>query len=99
MCRAHRSNDLDHSFAAAAPAALVAWPTSIDVPLSGPKRQKLAGEGPRARSTRGAGGRQTLPTPWPIGAALAQAPDRSRRRPGSVLHFSTVDFQKKARSR
>ena len=27
------------NLAAAAPAALVAWPKSIDVPLSGPKRQ------------------------------------------------------------
>ena len=52
MARAHRSNDLDHSFAAAAPAALVAWPKSIDVPLSGPKRQKLVGEGPRALDAR-----------------------------------------------
>ena len=43
----------------------------------------------------GAGGRQTLPTPWPIGAALAQAPDRSRRRPGAVLHCRTVDFLKR----
>ena len=69
---------------------------SIDVPLSGPKRQKSSEKG-RARSTRGAGGHQTLPTPWPIGTALAQAPDRSRRRPGSVLHCCTVDFLKKAR--
>jgi hypothetical protein len=51
----------------------------------------------RARSTRGAGGHQTLPTPWPIGTALAQAPDRSRRRPGSVLNCCTGDFLKKAR--
>ena len=63
----------------------------IDVPLSGPKRQNSSEKG-RARSTRGAGGRQTLPTPWPIGTAHTQAPDRSRRRPGSVLHCCTVDF-------
>ena len=93
VARAHRSNDPDHSFAAAAPAALVAWPKSIDVPLSGPKRQDSCsekGHAARARSTRGTGGRQPLPRPWPIGAALAQAPDRSRRRPGSVLHCRTV---------
>ena len=96
MARAHRSNDVDHSFAAAAPAALVAWPKSIDVPLSGPKRQNSSEKG-RARSTHGTGGRQTPTLPWPIGAALAQAPDRSRRRPGSVLHCRTVDFLKKAR--
>ena len=35
----------------------------------------------RARSTRGAGGRQPLPTPWPIGAALAQA----------LCHSHTID--------
>jgi hypothetical protein len=29
------------TLAAAAPAALVAWPESIDVPLSGPKKPKL----------------------------------------------------------
>ena len=52
MCGAHRSNDLDHSFAAAAPAALIAWPKSIDVPLSGPKRQNSPEKG-RARA-RGA---------------------------------------------
>ena len=73
MCGAHRSNDLDHSFAAAAPAALVAWPKSIDVPLSGPKRQNSSEKG-RARSTHGAGGHQTLPAPRPIVAALAHAP-------------------------
>ena len=44
----------------------------------------------------GAGDRQTLPTPWPIGTALARGPDRSRRRPGAVLHCRTVDFLKKA---
>ena len=75
---------------------LLPGPKSIDVLLSGPKRQKSSEKG-RARSTRGAGGHQTLPTPWPIGTALAQAPDRSRRRPGSVLHCCTVDFLKKAR--
>ena len=48
-------------------------------------------------TARGAGGRQTLPTPWPIGTALARAPDRSRRRPGAVLLCRTVDFLKKAR--
>ena len=79
------------TLAAAAPAALVAWPKTIDVPLSGPKHQNSSEKG-RARSTRGAGGRQTLPTPWPIGTALARAPDRSRRRPGAVLHCRTVDF-------
>ena len=56
---------------------------------------KNSSEKGRARSTRGAGGRQTLPTPWPIGAALAQAPDRSRRRPGAVMHCRTVDFLKR----
>ena len=61
-CVARTAVDLDHSFAAAAPAALVAWPKSIDVPLSGPKRQNSPEKG-RARSRRGAGGRQTLPTP------------------------------------
>jgi hypothetical protein len=67
------------TLAAAAPAALVAWPNSIDVPLSGPKRQNSSEKG-CARSTRGAGGRQTLPAPWPIVArALAHAPDRSHR--------------------
>ena len=84
------------TLAAAAPAALVAWPKTIDGPLSGPKHQNSSEKG-RARSTRGAGGRQTLPTPWPIGTALARAPDRSRRRPGAVLHCRTVDFLKKAR--
>ena len=47
--------------------------TSIDVPLSGPKRQKSSEKG-RARSTRGADGRQTLPAPQLIVAALAHAP-------------------------
>ena len=37
-------------------------------------------------------GAYPLPTPWPIGTALAQAPDRSRRRPGSGLHCHTVDL-------
>ena len=41
------------TLAAAAPAALVAWPKSIDVPLSGPKRKNSSEKG-RARSTRGA---------------------------------------------
>ena len=85
------------TLAADSPAALVAWPKTIDVPLSGPKRHNSLEKG-RARSTRDAGGRQTLPTAWTIGAALAQATDRSRRRPGSVLHCRTVGFQKKARS-
>ena len=82
---------------------------TVDEPLSGPEQSKLVEEGSvgRARSTRGAGGRhspvfyitrQTLPTPWPIGTALAQDPDRSRRRPGSGLHSHTEDFLKKARS-
>ena len=81
------------TLAAAAPTAhLLPGQKSIDVPLSGPKRQKSSEKG-RARSTRGAGGHQTLPTPsWPIGTAFAQAPDRSRRRPGSVLHCCTVDL-------
>ena len=62
------------NLAAAAPAALVAWPKSIDVPLSGPKRQNSSETG-RARSTHGAGGaHQTLPAPRPIVAALAQPP-------------------------
>ena len=72
---------------------------TVDEPLSSPERSKLVEEGSvgrRARSTRGAGGRQTLPTPWPIGTALAQAPDRSRRRPGAVLHCCTVDILRKA---
>ena len=73
---------------------------TVDEPLSSPERSKLVEEGSvgRARSTRGAGGRQTLPTPWPIGTAHTQAPDRSRRRPGSVLHCCTVDFLRKAQS-
>ena len=75
---------------------------TVDEPLSGPERSKLVEEGSvgraRARSTRGAGGRQTLPTPWPIGTALAQDPDRSRRRPGLGLRSHTVDILKKARS-
>jgi hypothetical protein len=81
------------TLAAAAPAALVAWPKTIDVPLSSPKRQNSSKKG-RACSTRGAGGRKALPTPWPVGTAIAQAPDRSRRRPGAVLHCRTVDFLK-----
>ena len=44
------------------------------MPLSGPKRQKWSEKG-RARSTRGADvGRQTLPAPQLIVAALAHAP-------------------------
>jgi hypothetical protein len=82
------------TLAAAAQAAFVAWSKTMDVPLSSPERQ-ISSEKGSARSTRGAGGRQTLPTPWPIGTVLAQAPDRSRRRPGSVLHCYTVDFQKR----
>ena len=66
----------------------------IGVPLSGPTRQNSS-EKDRARSTRGAGGRQALPTPWTIGAALAQAPDRYHRRPGAMLHCRTVDFLKR----
>ena len=84
-------------FAVAAPAALLMATRMIDVPLSGPKRQNSSEKG-RARSMRGAGGRQTLQTPWPIKAALARAPDRSRRRPGAVLHCHTVVFVKKSRS-
>ena len=61
------------TLAADSPAALVAWPKTIDVPLSGPKRQNSPEKG-RARSTRGAGGHQTLPAPRPIVAALAQPP-------------------------
>ena len=49
----------------------------------------------RTRSRRRRKRRQTLPTPWPIGTALAQAPDRSRRRPGSGLHCHTVDLPEK----
>ena len=59
------------TLAADAPAALVAWPKTIDVPLSGPKRQNSPEKG-RARSTHGAGGRQThgqtLPTPSHLGS-------------------------------
>ena len=44
------------TLAAAAPAALVAWPKTIDVPLSGPTRQNSSEKG-LARSTRGAGGK------------------------------------------
>ena len=96
-CVARTAETTSTTLAAAAPTAhLLPGQKSIDVPLSGPKRQKSSEKG-RARSTRGAGGHQTLPTPWPIGTALAQAPDRSRRRPGSVLHCCTVDFLKKAR--
>ena len=70
------------TLAAAAPAALVAWPKTIDVPLSGPKRQNSSEKG-RACSTyarRGAAPPRrrspdptVLRTPWPIGAELAQA--------------------------
>jgi len=76
------------TLAAAVSAAFVAWPKSIDVPLSGPKRQNSSKKG-RACSTRGAGGRQALPTPWPVGTAIAHAPDRSHRRPGAVLRCRT----------
>jgi len=51
------------TLAAPAPAALVAWPKSIDVPLSGPKRQKLVEERPRvldARRRRSPGPTDTL---------------------------------------
>ena len=96
MWRALGEHVLDR-FAVAAPAALLMATRMSDVPLSGPKRQNSSEKG-RARSMRGAGGRQTLQTPWPIKAALARAPDRSRRRPGAVLHCRTEDFLKKARS-
>ena len=72
-CVARTAETTSTTLAAAAPAALVAWPKSIDVPLSGPKRQKSSEKG-RARSTRGADGRQTLPAPQLIVAALAHAP-------------------------
>ena len=75
-CVARTTETPSTNLAAAAPAALVAWPKSIDVPLSGPKRQTSSEKG-RARSTHGAGGHQTLPAPRPIVAALAHAPDRS----------------------
>ena len=62
------------TLAAAAPTAhLLPGQKSIDVPLSGPKRQKSSEKG-RARSTRDADGRQTLPAPQLIVAALAHAP-------------------------
>ena len=66
----------------------------IDGPLSGPKRQKLVGEGPRAPALARLAaparrGRQTLPMPWPTGTALAQAPDRtSRRRTSAWIGFA-----------
>ena len=72
-CVARTAETTSTTLAADAPAALVAWPKTIDVPLSGLKRQNSPEKG-RARSTRGAGGRQTLSTPWPIGAALARPP-------------------------
>jgi hypothetical protein len=78
------------ALAAAAPAAIAA----LTCPCQA-QNAKNSSERGRARSTRGAGGRQTLPTPWPIGAALAQAPDRSHRRPGAVSHCRTVDFLKR----
>jgi len=65
-------------------------------PCQAQKRQNSSKKG-RACSTRGAGGRQALPTPWPVGTAIAHAPDRSHRRLGAVLHCRTVDFLKKAR--
>ena len=43
MCGAHRINDLDHSFAAAAPAALVAWPKSKASACASPLRQQAPG--------------------------------------------------------
>ena len=95
-CVARTAETPSTTLAAAVSAAFVAWPKSIDVPLSGPKRQNSSKKG-RACSTRGAGGRQALPTPWPVGTAIAHAPDRSHRRPGAVLHCRTVDFLKKAR--
>jgi hypothetical protein len=94
-CVARTAETPSTTLAAAVSAALVAWPKTIDVPLSGPKRQNSSKKG-RACSTRGAGGRQALPTPWPVGTAIAHAPDRSHRRPGAVLHCRTVDFLKKA---
>ena len=52
-CVARTAETTSTTLVAAAPAALVAWPESIDVPLSGPKKPKLVREGP-ARARRGA---------------------------------------------
>jgi len=52
-CVARTAETTSTTLAAAAPAALVAWPESIDVPLSGPKKPKLVREGP-ARARRAA---------------------------------------------
>ena len=97
MARTTETPSTMNLVAAVAPAALAAWPKTIDVPLSGPKRQNSSEKG-RARLTHGAGGHQTLPAPRPIVAALASAPDRSHRRTEAVLHCRTVDFLNKARS-
>ena len=57
-CVARTAESTSTILAAAAPSALVAWPKTIDVPLSSPKRQNSSEKG-RARSTRSAGGRQS----------------------------------------
>ena len=43
---------------------------------------------PRSLDSRRRRGRQTLPMPWPTGTALAQAPDRSRRRTSAWIGFA-----------
>ena len=47
-CVARTAETPSTTLAAAVSAAFVAWPKSIDVPLSSPKRQKLVVDGPRA---------------------------------------------------
>ena len=83
------------TLAADAPAALVAWPKTIDVPLSGPKRQNSPEKG-RARSTHGAGGRQThgqtLPTPSHLGSKSQPRTGHTREpdpTPCSLAHRSS----------
>ena len=63
------------TLATAAPAALVAWPKNrLTCPCQA-QNAKNSSEKGRARSTRGADvGRQTLPAPQLIVAALAHAP-------------------------
>ena len=96
-CVARTAETTSTTLAAAAPAALVAWPNRLTCPCQA-QNAKNSSEKGRARSTRGADGRQTLPAPQLIVAALAHAPDRSHRQPGAAWHCHTVDFLKKARS-
>ena len=65
------------TLAADAPAALVAWPKTIDVPLSGPKRQNSPEKG-RARSTRGVSAVPAVARPY---RHLGPSEQLSRRPP------------------